>query len=125
MIVFPRRASPISLPELFLERARVFAIANPQVAAHAGGEIDDEVFVLLANALHHFAVEVRAAAALARDGVAYVDVGHGSASSGGLERRVGDLLGSDRDGRVFADRVASSGDGASDDDFLLHGIPSR
>ena len=111
--------------ELFLERARVFAVANPQVAAHAGGEIDDEVLVLVANALHHFAVEVRAAAALARDGVAHMDVGHGSTGGGSLERRVRNLLRGNGDGRVLANRVASARDGARNDDFLLHGIPSK
>ena len=111
--------------ELFLERARVFAVTNPQVAAHAAGEVDDEVLVLVADTLHHFAVEVRTAAALARNGVAHVDVGHGGAGSGGFERRVGDLLGGDRDGRVLADCVASAGDGTSNDDFLLHGMPSK
>jgi hypothetical protein len=69
--------SPAGRPESVFgaELHRVLASADFQVAAHAGGEVDDDVDVGLADALHHFAVQRDVAAEACR----FADRAHGSA----------------------------------------------
>ena len=96
-------------------------VAHFEIAAHAGGEIDHHVGVAAADALDHFAVELDIAAALAGLGIAHMAMGDGGARLGRLDRRVGDLLRRDRNCRMLAHGVAGAGDGAGDDDFIVHG----
>ncbi len=104
------------------ELQRLLAATDFQVAAHAGGEVDDHVGVALADALDHLAVQRHVAARLAGLRIAHMAVGNGGAGLGCLDGGGGDFLGRDRDGRVFADGVASAGHRAGDDDFVVHGI---
>lgn len=104
----------------------VLAATDLQVAAHAGGEVDDDVDVGLADALHHFAVQGHIAAELAGLWVAYMAMHHGGAGLGGLYRGGGDLFRGDRHVRASGGRVASTGECAGDDDVVVHeAVPYR
>ena len=104
----------------------VFAAADLQVAAHAGGEVDDDVDVGLTDALHHFAVQRHVTAELAGVRVAYMAVHHGGAGLGGFYGGGGDLSGGDRHVRASGGRVASTGECAGDDDVMVHeAVPYR
>ena len=65
--------------------------AEHEVAAHARGEVEDDVDVGRAHPLDDLAVERRVARALAGLRVADVDVRDGGAGARGLDRGVGDL----------------------------------
>ncbi|MCY1547832.1 hypothetical protein D9M68_839120 [compost metagenome] len=99
----------------------LLATAYLQVAAHTGGEVDDDVGVALADALHQLAVQRHVAARLAGLRVAHMAVGDGGAGLGGLDGGGGDFLRGDGNGRVLADGIAGAGDGTGDDDFVVHG----
>ena len=71
------------------------------------------------------AIEIDTAGALAGLRIAHMAVDDGRAGGGRFERRIGDLLGRDRNGRMLADRVAGAGHGAGDDDFGVHGTSPR
>ena len=104
----------------------ILAATDLQVATHAGGEVDDDVDVGLADALHHFAVQRDVATELAGLGVAYVAMHDRGAGLGGLHGSGGDLLGSDRHVGASGGRVASTGECAGDDDVVVHGaVPYR
>ena len=75
----------------------LFAGADLEIAAHAGGEVDDDVLVLGADALDDFAIEMDAAGALAGLGIAHMAMDDRRACSGRFQRRIGDLL--RRDGK--------------------------
>ena len=61
--------------------------------------------------------------ALAGLGVADVDVHDRGAGLGGVDRRVGDLLGRDGHVRALAGGVARAGDRAGDEDVPVHRWP--
>ena len=103
-----------------VELARLLAGADFEIAAHAGGQIDDDVLVLGANALHHLAIEMDAARALAGLGIADMAMNHGGAGGGRFERGIGDLLRRHRNGRMLADSVAGAGHRAGNDDLWIH-----
>ena len=90
-------------------------------AAHAGGEVEDDVRLVVADNLHDPAEQVRLAGADARLRIAHVDVDDGRASLGGGDGVGGDLLGGHRDVRAAAHRVPSAGQRASNGDWL-HGV---
>ena len=71
-------------------------LADADVAAHAAGEVDDDVDLALADALDHLAVVLGLHAEGAGLGVAHVDVHDGRAGARRLDGGVGDLLGGDR-----------------------------
>ena len=102
---------------------RRFAGADIKIAAHAGGQVDDDFLVLGADALHDFPVEINAAGTLAGLGVADMAMDHGGTGSGGFQRGIGNLLGGYGNIRAFANRVASAGHGAGNDDLGVHGSP--
>ena len=106
------------------ELHRVLAGADFQVAAHAGGEVDDDVDVGLADALHHFAVQRHVTAELAGLWVTHVAMHHGGAGLGGFHGRRSDLFRGDRHVRASGGRVASTGECAGDDDVVVHGAVS-
>ncbi|MCY1400346.1 hypothetical protein D9M71_154250 [compost metagenome] len=105
---------------------RVLARADFQVAAHAGGEVDDDVHVRLADALHHFAVQRHVTAELAGLRVAHMAVNHGGTGLGGFHGGSRDLFRGDRHVWALAGRVASTGECAGDDDVVVHlAVPYR
>ena len=77
------------------ERRRVLRVEH-QVAAHARGGVDDDVDVGGADPLHCLAVERHLAGALARLGIAHVDVHDGRARTRRRDAGLGDLLRGDR-----------------------------
>ena len=91
-----------------------------QVAAHAGGGVDDDVDVAGADPLHRLAVERDLAGALPVSRIAHVDVDDRGAGPRCRDARVGDLLG--RHGHVLgpAHGVACAGQGAGDHDLAIH-----
>ncbi|MNE45198.1 hypothetical protein D3C80_1394720 [compost metagenome] len=97
-----------------------FTRADFQVATHAGGQVDDDVHVGLANTLHHFTVQRHIAAELAGFGVADMAMHHGGAGLRRFHRGEGDLLGRDRDQMALARGVAGTGQCARDDDVVVH-----
>ena len=101
---------------------RRLAGANFQVAAHAGCQVDDDVHAGIADARHHLAVQRWVAAAFARVGVTHMAVHHGRTRFGSLYRRRRNLCGCDRNGRMLVHCVASTGQGAGDDDIRVHGL---
>ena len=103
------------------ELQRRFTRADFQVAAHAGSEVDDDVHVGFTDAFHDFAVQRHIAAEAAGLRVADVAVDHGGAGLGGLDGGFGDLFGGDRDQVAFRGGVAGAGEGAGDDDVVVHG----
>ena len=76
------------------------AHADHQVAAHAGGEVDQHVDVALADPLDDLAVERDVAARRAGLGVADVAVHDRRAGARRLDRGVGDLRRRDRQVRM-------------------------
>ena len=79
-----------------------------EVAAHAGGEVDDDVDARTADQLHRLAIVLELAPGLAGGGVADMKMGDGGARLGRLDRRVGDLARRHRNGRMLADGVAGA-----------------
>ena len=70
-----------------VRRQRLLGAAEHEVAAHAGGEVEHDVDLGVADALDDLAVELGAPRALAGLGVAHVDVHDGGAGRGRLDRR--------------------------------------
>ena len=101
---------------------RRFAGAHFKIAAHAGGQIDDDFLVLGADALHDFLVEIDTAGTLAGFWITDMAMDHCRTGSGGFEGRIGNLLGRYGNIRAFANRVASACHGAGNDDFGIHGV---
>src|ERR1700761_4439077 len=64
-----------------------------KTTAGAGGEVDDEIAVLRADAVHDVAIEVELHRRPSRGGIADVDMRHRSPRLRSLERTGGDLLG--------------------------------
>ena len=66
----------------------LLAGADLEIAAHAGGQVDDDVAVALADALDHLPVEMDAAGALAGLRIADMAMDDGGTGGGRLERRI-------------------------------------
>ncbi|MNC34709.1 hypothetical protein D3C75_831610 [compost metagenome] len=98
-----------------------FARADFQVATHARGKVDDDVHVGFTDAFHDFAIQRHVTAEAAGLRVAHVAVDYGGAGFGGLYGRLGDLLGGDWNKVAFRGGVAGAGEGAGDDDVVVHG----
>jgi hypothetical protein len=71
-----------------------------EARARAGGQVDEHVGVLLADALDRLPVERLVHAGLGGLGIAHVDVHDRGARLGRIEAGVGDLLGRHRNGRL-------------------------
>ena len=108
---------------LLAQRQRVLDTAEGEVGTRATREVEHDVGVRRANAVGEFFVEVRVAALGSRVEVANVAVHDRSTGFGRLDRRVGNLLGRDRDVRRLVDGVAAAGDGAGDEDAGHGGFP--
>ena len=100
-------------------------VADTDVASHAAGEIDDDVDLAFADALHDLAVVARRHAEGAGLRIAHVDVDDGGAGAGGLDGRIGDLLRGDRAVGALGNLGIVAGDGARDDDIGVHGGPRQ
>ena len=74
-----------------------------------GGQVDEDVGVLVADALDRLPVERLVHAGLGGLGIAHVDVHDRGARLGGVEAGVGDLLGRHRNRRVAAGGVRRPG----------------
>jgi hypothetical protein len=116
----PKLSEPQSRVQIS-EALWVLAGADLQVAAHPGGQVDDDILVALANALDHLAVEMNPTGALAGLGIADMAMDHRGTGRGGLQRRCGDVARLHGDRRMPADGIARPGDGAGDDDLGIHG----
>ena len=101
------------------ERRRVLRVEH-QVAAHAGGGVDDDVDVAGADPLDRLAVERDLARALPGLRVAHVDVHDRGAGPRRRDAGLGDLLGRHRHVLGPADGVARAGQGAGDHDVPVH-----
>ena len=101
--------------------ARV-GLADHPVAAHAGGEVDDDVGAAGADDVDGALEQFRVARALAGGRVTDVKVGGGGAGLGGVDGGLGDLLRRHGNVRVLAHRVTSPGDGTCHDDFEVHAL---
>ena len=82
---------------------RIFAVAEDEVAAHSGGEVEDDIGFGVADAVHDFAVEGGVARGFSAFGVADMNVRDGGAGFGGVNGGGGNL------GGRFGDEVAASG----------------
>jgi hypothetical protein len=101
---------------------RILALANLDIAPHAGGQIDDDVVVLFPNALNHFPVKLNSARALACLRVANMAVDNGSTGVCGFESGIADLLRRYRNGWMSADSIAGAGHRAGDHNVRIHEI---
>ena len=102
------------------ERRRVVRVEH-QVAAHAGGGVDDDVDVGGPDPLDDLAVERDVPGALAGLWVADVDVDDRGPGACRGDAGLGDLLGGHRHVLGAADGVAGPGQGAGDHDVAVHG----
>src|SRR5690606_30487075 len=93
---------------------------DDEVAAHAGGHVDDGIDVRGADEAGDLRVELRLAGALLRLRVADVDVDDGGAGAGRGDAGVRDLLRSDGDVLGLAGGVARTREGAREDDGAVH-----
>src|SRR5277367_4982997 len=97
-------------------------IAHHDVAAHAAGEIHEHIDFALADALDDFAVVLGLHAEGAGFGFAHVNVNDGGAGLGGRDGRGGDLFGGDGAVRALGDLGVIAGDGAGNDDVVIHEV---
>ncbi len=103
-----------------IQRQRAFDIAENQVAAHAGRQVQHDIDVGGADAVGDFLVEVVAAARGTGFGIADMAVDDGGPGLGGVDRGICDLLGSDGNVAGFRNGIAGTGDGAGDEDIAVH-----
>src|SRR5581483_7833875 len=101
----------------FGRRVLQSVVTDADIAAHAAGEVDDDVDLAFADALYHFTVVTCLHAEGARFGVAHMNVHDRGACLGRLDGGIGNLLG--RNGAVGApgDLGVVAGDGTGDDDI--------
>ncbi len=97
--------------------------AEHHVAAHPGGEVDDDVDPRVADPLDHLGVQLGRASADSRLRIADVDVDDRRPRLGGVDRRSRDLLGGDGDVRAPARGVAGAGDRTRDEHIPVHVDP--
>ena len=103
-------------------RQRCLVAAEHEVASHAGGQVDHDVDVGVADPFDDLGVELGGAGADAGLGIAHVDVDDGRTGAGGVERRGGDLGRGHRHVRALRRRVAGAGDRTGDEGVPVHGV---
>lgn len=98
----------------------VFIGSEKKITPHAGGEVDDDVHLVVTYARDHFRKKVRPATGLA--GVRIPDMNMNDSCTGlcSFYGSICNFLGSDRNGRMFTHAVAGAGDGATDYNFAVH-----
>ena len=99
---------------------RIILVGN-EIAAHAGGQVEDHIGVAFADALDDLAVERHITRALAGFRVAYMAVRNGRARLGRLDGRVGDLFRRNRQLGMHISRITGPGYGAGYNYFVVHG----
>ena len=97
-----------------------FNIAEDDVPAHAGGQVQNHVDVSGADPVRHLPVEIPPARRGARLRIADMAMDDGRPGLGRVDRGFGDLLRRDRHERRDAHGVAGAGDGAGDEDIAIH-----
>src|SRR3981189_1167871 len=98
-------------------------IAHDDVAAHAAREIHDHIDLAVPNPFDDFTVVPGFHAECTGLGFTHVNVDYGRA---GLSRRYGcgcNLSRGDRAMRALGDLGVIAGDGARNDDVVIHGVP--
>src|ERR1700734_1248375 len=95
-------------------------IPHHDIAAHAAGEVHDHIDLALANALDDFAVVLGLHAEGAGFGFAHVDVDDGRSGLGSRDGGGGDLFRGDGAVRALGDLGVIAGDGAGNDDVVIH-----
>lgn len=80
-----------------------------KVSTHAGSEIDDDIHIAAANALHHFGIEFYPPARLATIRLPYMNVGNRSAGFCSLDRRRRNFLRCDRNLGMLANCIPRAG----------------
>jgi hypothetical protein len=108
-----------------VERKRRLLVAQDEVAAHAGAEVDYDVHVRGADALDDLAVEGRVARALAGCRVAHVNMDDRGPAPARLDRGVGDVAREHRHELAPVRRRAGPGHGTGDEDVSVHGTLLR
>ena len=112
--------------EVAARRRRIFeaVVADDDVAAHAAGQVDDDIDLAFTDALDYFAVVLRLHAEPAGLRLAHVNVNDGCACFGRFDRRRGDLLRRHRAMRALGHLGVIAGHGTADDDVVVHGVKS-
>ncbi len=103
-----------------IQRQGLFDIAEDQVAAHAGRQVEHDIDIGGADEVGDFLVEIVAAARRAGLGIAHMAMDDGGTGLGGIDGRGGDLLGRARHMRRLAGGVAGAGHGTGDEDVAVH-----
>src|SRR5262249_17805081 len=93
-------------------------LGGDEAAAGTGGEVDDEIAVPGADAVHHVAVEVGLHRRPARGGIADMDMRNRGPRLGRLQRAVRDLLWGDRQVWRLLRLGDVAGDGAGDESLV-------
>ena len=88
-----RSVAPAMSVPLRIERQRAFDIAENQVAAHAGGQVQDHIDIGRADAVGDFLVETLRRARRAGFGIAHMAMDDRRSGLGGIDGRSRDLLG--------------------------------
>ena len=91
-----------------------------EIAAHAGGQIDDDIRIAAAKMFDDFSIELGVAAPLAGIRIAYMDMGDRGAGLGRLDCRIRDLTRRHWNRRMLANRIPRTRYGAGDDHFAVH-----
>ncbi|MNT47874.1 hypothetical protein D3C72_1846220 [compost metagenome] len=104
----------------FVDGQGALDIAEHQVAAHSGCEVQHHVDIGRADAVGHFPVEIEPAGGGAGFRIANVAVDHGSTRLGRLDRRFGDLFRRDRNVAGLRNGVSRAGDGTGDEYLAVH-----
>ncbi|MCY1301013.1 hypothetical protein D9M70_506020 [compost metagenome] len=105
---------------LLVDGQGAFDIAEHQVAAHAGRQVQHDIDIGGADAVGHFPVEIEPAGGRAGFRIANVAVDHGGPGLGCLDRRFGDLFRRDRNMAGLRNGVSRAGDGTGDEYLAVH-----
>ena len=99
-------------------------LADADVAAHAAGEVDDDIDAAFADALDDLAIVAGGHAEGPRLRIAHVNVDDGGAGARRRECRIGDLRRADGAVGIAGDLGIIPGDRTRDDDVGIH-MPAR
>ncbi len=103
-----------------MHRQRAFRVAQYQVAAHTGGQVDNHIGSATADALDHLGIERRIAAAFAGCRVAHMDMRDGRTGLSSLDSSIRNLFRRDRKLVRSRGTVACAGDRAGDKNLKVH-----
>ena len=112
---------PRHVGALSVDRQRRFNVAEDDVPAHAGGQVQNHVDVGRSDPVRHLPVEIPPARRGARLRIADVAMDDGRPGLGRVDRGFSDLFRRDRHKPRDAHGVAGAGYGAGDEDIAIHG----